>query len=332
MKHLIFVLAAAAMGAALCPAAAMTTPAAASAAAATAITLKPAAGPPATAVRVHGTGFSPGETVMVDFDTTPAATAVTSAAGSFTIPFTVPAPALPGRHTMTATGQSSNLPATAIFLVRTNWARFHFNDRNSGFNPYENVLSPANVAGLTKAWSYPTGAISHSSPAVADGVVYVGSGGYTPARRMATSTHSTCEQDNESPRGSAHVDGPLAAKGSLPARRQASGPSDPVERLGQDRGTVGVGAPFLHVRQVRLVGLTARRIRGVGLVPAGRESAPGAVPGLRDRRVRREARPCLMVVRAPERHAYPRRCLAAFRLTHGPRADAAPPDGIATTH
>ena len=81
MKRLIFALAATAMGVALCPAAAMTIPAAASAAATTAITLKPAAGPPTITATVKGTGFGPGETVTVDFDTTLADTAVASAAG-----------------------------------------------------------------------------------------------------------------------------------------------------------------------------------------------------------------------------------------------------------
>ena len=55
---------------------------------------------------------------------------------------------------MTATGQSSGLSATAFFWVRTNWAKFHFDNGNSGFNPYENVLSPANVAGLGQVWSH----------------------------------------------------------------------------------------------------------------------------------------------------------------------------------
>ncbi|MGO9082373.1 MAG: PQQ-binding-like beta-propeller repeat protein, partial [Streptosporangiaceae bacterium] len=179
MKRLFFVLAATVMAAAMGPAAAMTTAAATVSAAATttAITLKPTAGLPTTTVTAHGIGFGPGETVTVDFDTTLAATATTSTAGSSTTSLKVPGAALPGRHTVTATGQASNLSAHAHFWVRTNWAKFRFSDRNSGFNPYENVLSPANVAGLTKAWSVRTGGpISYSSPAVVNGVVYGGSG------------------------------------------------------------------------------------------------------------------------------------------------------------
>src|SRR5437867_3875286 len=62
------------------------------------------------------------------------------------------------------------------FLVRTNWARFRFNLTNSGLNPHENVIGPSNVAGLRTAWTAATGnSINASSPAVAGGVVYVGS-------------------------------------------------------------------------------------------------------------------------------------------------------------
>lgn len=177
MKRSFLIRAATAMAVAVCPAAAMTVPALSVSAAATttAITLKPTAGPPTTKVTVNGTGFGPAETVTVDFDTTLAATATTSAAGSFTTPLTVPAAALPGQHTVTATGQASSLSASAPFLVRANWPKFRFSNGNSGFNRYENVLSPATVGGLTLAWSHSLRNRIFSSPAVVGGVVYVGS-------------------------------------------------------------------------------------------------------------------------------------------------------------
>ena len=65
----------------------------------------------------------------------------------------VPASALPGDHIVTATGESSGLQAQAFFTVRTDWTKFHFDLANTGLNPYENVLSPASVGGLTLAWS-----------------------------------------------------------------------------------------------------------------------------------------------------------------------------------
>src|SRR6185437_9997272 len=59
--------------------------------------------------------------------------------------------------------------------------------------------------------------------------------------------------------------------------------AQPVQRLSQDRGTVRVGPPLLHVSQVRLVRLAVRRARRIGLVPASRIAATRAVPGFRNR-------------------------------------------------
>jgi len=139
------------------------------------ITLKPAAGPPTSTVTVTGTGFGASETVAVDFSAAQVATATTSSAGTFSAIFTVPKPALPGNHPVTATGQTSGRSATHNFLVRTDWSQFHFDAAHSGFNPYENVIGPANVSGLKTAWTAPGIGSVGTSPAVAGGVVYVGS-------------------------------------------------------------------------------------------------------------------------------------------------------------
>jgi outer membrane protein assembly factor BamB len=144
----------------------------------TSITVKPSAGPPTTKVAVTGTGFGASETVAVDFSGTQVATAPASSTGAFSATFTVPKSALPGKHPVTATGETSGLSATGSFLVRTDWAKFHDNLANTGLNPYENVIGPANVPGLKTAWTaintIGIGSIG-SSPAVAGGVAYVGS-------------------------------------------------------------------------------------------------------------------------------------------------------------
>ena len=148
--------------------------AAPAAAVTTSITLKPSAGPPTSTVTVTGAGFGASETVLVDFSGTQVATGITSSTGAFSATFTVPKSALPGNHPVTATGQTSGRSATKNFLVRTNWAKFHFDAVNSGLNPYENVIGPANVSGLTTAWSEKSTSSIASSPAVYNGVVYVG--------------------------------------------------------------------------------------------------------------------------------------------------------------
>jgi hypothetical protein len=132
-------------------------------------------GPPTASAQVTGKGFGLNETVNVDFDTTQIATATTDTSGKFVVAVTVPKTALPGTHTLQATGQSSGSTASASFLAQTDWAQFHFGMQHTGYNPYENVLSTSNVSALTLDWSYTTGRDINSSPAVANGVVYAGS-------------------------------------------------------------------------------------------------------------------------------------------------------------
>ncbi len=52
--------------------------------------------------------------------------------------------------------------------------QFHFDHCLTGYNPYEVILSPANVGNLVLDWQYTTAYPIDSSPAVANGVVYVG--------------------------------------------------------------------------------------------------------------------------------------------------------------
>src|SRR5580693_4355397 len=110
------------------------------------------------------------------------------------------------------------------------------------------------------------------------------------------------------------------------------GAAEAGQGLGQNRFAVGVAAALLHVREVRLVGLDARRGRGALLILAGRVAAPGALPGLGYGGVGGEARPGLVLVRAPERHPDTRRGLAALGLSHGSRAHPAAANGVTTTH
>jgi hypothetical protein len=140
-----------------------------------AVTLSPTVGPPTSTVGVSGTTFGSTEAVDVYFDTIDEALAATTVQGAFAIRIQVPGAAVPGTHWVTAVGRHSGLSAQAAFLVQTDWAQFHNNSRRTGSNPYENVLSPANVANLDVDWSAATGDIVFSSPAVANGVVYVGS-------------------------------------------------------------------------------------------------------------------------------------------------------------
>jgi outer membrane protein assembly factor BamB len=138
------------------------------------IRLSKSSGPPTTLTTVRGQGFGPSEVVDIAFDDDPVARAVTGSSGSFTKAITVPAEALPGHHTVSATGRSSGLSDSATFTVRTDWTKFHFDLANTGHNPYENVLGPTNVGTLEPKWVFPAGGHVTTSPAVVKGVVYVG--------------------------------------------------------------------------------------------------------------------------------------------------------------
>jgi PQQ-like domain len=76
---------------------------------------------------------------------------------------------------VSAVQRSTGTGAQVAFLVQTNWAEFRFSLKRKGVNPYENVLSPATVGDIDLHWSFPTESFVFSSPAVANGVVYVGS-------------------------------------------------------------------------------------------------------------------------------------------------------------
>src|SRR5262249_55003440 len=138
-------------------------------------------GPPASVVRVSGTGFGAYRAVDIYFGITDKALASTNGKGAFSdIPVRVPASAVPGTHYITAVQRHSGRSAQARFLVNTNWAQFRYSATHTGFNPYENVLSLANVAGLELDWSFTTRiSVLNSSPAVANGLVYIGSTGGT---------------------------------------------------------------------------------------------------------------------------------------------------------
>ena len=143
--------------------------------------LKPAVGPPTTNVLLAGSGFDPYSTVAIYFDEVQVTQVTTNGAGDLVgssiggaLSVQVPASAVPGNHWFMATEGNAGKTARTQFMVRTDWPQFHFDAGHSGFNPYENVLSPANVGGLQLAWSYQTGG-PVGSPVVANGVLYAGS-------------------------------------------------------------------------------------------------------------------------------------------------------------
>jgi hypothetical protein len=139
------------------------------------IVFTPNVGPPTTTITVGGGGFDPYAAVDIYFDMTDLATAVTNGAGGFgASPFTgisiqVPRSAVPGNHWITVIERQRVRFAQKQFLVRTDWPVWHYDSGRTGANPYENVLSPANVGSLSLNRMYELDA--NPQPVVAGGIV-----------------------------------------------------------------------------------------------------------------------------------------------------------------
>ena len=140
------------------------------------IIVTPRYGPPTSLVKVAGTGFQPGEYVDVYFDSVDVSRV--NANGSGGLPQTgvyIPTPAVPGTHWITAVGGTSAAAAQVPVTVRTDWIQANFDSTHQGWNIFENGIGSGNVATLGQVWTAATGGTVDSSPAVVNGIAYVGS-------------------------------------------------------------------------------------------------------------------------------------------------------------
>jgi outer membrane protein assembly factor BamB len=148
-----------------------------SAQAAPSIVVTPSSNHPSASVAVTGTGFGANEGIDIYFDTADEMLVVSDSSGAFAKhAFNVPSGALPGQHWVTAIGHRDGDAAQNAFKVSTSWAEYGFNARNRRNNPYGNVISANSVSALDTLWVSLTGGSVESSPAIANGIVYVGSG------------------------------------------------------------------------------------------------------------------------------------------------------------
>jgi outer membrane protein assembly factor BamB len=147
-----------------------------------AIQVTPHVAPPTARVQVIGRGFGSNESVDLLLDSVQVAEAQTDGAGSLRQALRLPRQVLPGDHRVAAIGAESGLQADAGLVVQTDWPMFRFEPANTGFNPYENILGIDSVGGLEEAWSAQTAGDIITSPAFADGLVYVGTSGPGPSQ------------------------------------------------------------------------------------------------------------------------------------------------------
>ncbi|MDY7082912.1 MAG: PQQ-binding-like beta-propeller repeat protein, partial [Halobacteria archaeon] len=69
------------------------------------------------------------------------------------------------------TGTETDTGTILTFTTNSNWHMFSYNTSNTGYNP--DAFGPK--GSVSEEWSYSTGGAVRSSPAVVDGVVYIGS-------------------------------------------------------------------------------------------------------------------------------------------------------------
>lgn len=119
-----------------------------------AVALDRSVGPPTSVVTMTGSAFAPNEAVDIYADTTDVKLVAANGSGAFTAAsLVVPASAPPGPFWFTAVGRRSGYAAQVSFLVRTDWRSYRNGALGRGFNPHENVLTPATVANVESDWS-----------------------------------------------------------------------------------------------------------------------------------------------------------------------------------
>jgi outer membrane protein assembly factor BamB len=132
--------------------------------------------PPTTDMTVSGTGFTPYESVGIYLDRADLREIDADATGDFSsATVELPASVVPGKHYVTGVGQISKKHAQTTILARTNWPLSGFTPRRVRYNPYENVLNSGDVPNLAALWVAKLPDFIRSSPAVASGLVFIGS-------------------------------------------------------------------------------------------------------------------------------------------------------------
>src|ERR1700730_10098142 len=140
------------------------------------VSISPAIGPPTAKAITIGSGFTAAETVNLVFDSWAGGSATADSTASFKLVLIVPKSAQPGAHTVKATGQTSGLVASVTFTVQTNWRAFKNFSSRIGVNSFENTINNSNAKFLVPAWQGLMGdLVDFSSPAVVNGVAYIGS-------------------------------------------------------------------------------------------------------------------------------------------------------------
>lgn len=106
---------------------------------------------PHARLTLTGRGFQPNEPVRVTMDGSPFATADADIHGSVSLVVRLPSDLSPLDYTLDMIGALSGNDALAVITIDEPWSKFHSDNANSGYQPYENSISIFNASTLVQA-------------------------------------------------------------------------------------------------------------------------------------------------------------------------------------
>jgi len=124
-------------------------------------------------VTISGSALPPDQSEPIDLGKVVVGEAQTDADGDFNVGIVVPWNIPSGSSKFSVVSSVGRF--TFPIDIFGSWPSFRHDSSHVGVQSYETALKTTTVGGLTKLWGYTAGSVVYSSPAVANGVVYVGS-------------------------------------------------------------------------------------------------------------------------------------------------------------
>jgi len=125
-------------------------------------------------VTVFGSALTPGQSEPIFISSTRVGTAVTDRNGNFQLGVLVPWSLTAGEFPSYVIAPNRGRILTTLFVVG-DWPEFRHDSGHTGLDGFETSIGVSNVSKLVRKWAFPTGGAVVSPPAVANGIVYVGS-------------------------------------------------------------------------------------------------------------------------------------------------------------
>jgi outer membrane protein assembly factor BamB len=122
---------------------------------------------------VSGSALPPDRNAPIDIGKVVVGEAQTNANGDFSVGVVIPWN-IPSGKTKLSVIESVGPYTFPIFIVGS-WPSFHHDPAQTGIQPFESTLTPKTVVGLGEQWGDLADSVVYSSPAIANGTLYIGS-------------------------------------------------------------------------------------------------------------------------------------------------------------